>query len=178
MGETTYNVVFDLADAGYRTWSFAAFGLVFVVFGILMLRDPNLLGTKNKPRFRKVFVGCWIGFASLWTLGSFYSTFSEYRRLRNAYDRHTYQVVEGRVEDFHPLPRALHGLERFSVEGVTFEYANSLVTAGFNNTSGHGGPIREGLQVLVWYVGNQTPGCVANTIIHLEVAQAEPAGEE
>ena len=175
---TTYDVVFDLADAGYRTWWFSMPGLVFVAFGVILLRRPSLLPIKNKPRLRKVFLWCWIGFASLWTLGSFYSTFSEYRRLRNAYDQHAYQVVEGRVEDFHPLPWALHGLERFSVEGVTFEYADALVTAGFNNTSGHGGPIREGLQVLVWYVGNETPGCVGNTIIHLELAEVEPVGEE
>jgi hypothetical protein len=164
-GMNSYHVVFDLAAAGYRAWWFSAWGLLFIAFGIFALRNPKFMPVRGKPRFRKVFLIFWTCFACAWTLGSFYSTFSEYRRLQSAYDRHDYQVVEGRVEDFHPLPWALHGVESFSVKGVTFKYATGLVTAGFNHDSGHGGPIREGLQVRVWYVGN--------AIIHLEVEENE-----
>jgi len=54
-------------------------------------------------------------------------------------------------------------MERFCVSGVCFAYSDFVITSGFNNTSSHGGPIREGLPVRVTYVGDM--------IVKLEVAR-------
>ena len=73
-----------------------------------------------------------------------------------------YQVGEGRVENFVPMPVSGHAMESFSVGGVDFSYSDYSVTAGFNKTSSHGGPIRTGLPVGISYVDNE--------ILRLEVA--------
>jgi len=54
-------------------------------------------------------------------------------------------------------------MESFTVGGRRFSYSDYEVTAGFNNTASHGGPIRAGLHVRVTYWGN--------LILRLEVAR-------
>jgi hypothetical protein len=103
-----------------------------------------------------------IGFACLWSGVMFSSTFGEYVRVRSAYRRSQFKVVEGRVADFRPMPYEGHQDECFSVQSQTFCYSDYEVTAGFNNSASHGGPIRDGLPVRVSYVGN--------TIVRLEVS--------
>jgi len=64
-------------------------------------------------------------------------------------------VVEGTVSRFVPMPVTGHAMERFCVHDTCFEYSDFVITSGFNNTSSHGGPIREGLPVRVTFVGNK-----------------------
>jgi len=61
------------------------------------------------------------------------------------------------------MPYTGHQDETFTVNGVRFSYSDFGVTCGFNNSASHGGPIREGLQVRIHYVGN--------AILRLEVAR-------
>lgn len=70
-------------------------------------------------------------------------------------------MVQGYVTNFRPMPYEGHQDECFSVQSETFCYSDYGITAGFNNSASHGGPIREGLPVRVSYVGN--------TIVRLEV---------
>ena len=61
-----------------------------------------------------------------------------------------YEVIEGVVKDFHPMPYTGHDSERFVVNGVNFAYSDfNFLKGGFNNASSHGGPIREDLQVKI-----------------------------
>jgi hypothetical protein len=98
----------------------------------------------------------------LLTLVSFGSSYAEYRRLSTALASGKVEVVEGRVEDFDPMPPGGHKMERFCVRDRCFEYSDFELTNGFNNTASHGGPVRPGLLVRVThYYG---------TIVRLEVA--------
>jgi len=74
-----------------------------------------------------------------------------------------YAVVEGYVSDFVPMPHSGHSMESFVVQGHRFSYSDYVVSAGFNNTASHGGPIREGLYVRVTYTND--------VILRLEIAQ-------
>ena len=74
-------------------------------------------------------------------------------------------MVEGAVANFHPMPAAGHEDEHFTVQGVYFAYSDYSVTSGFNNTSSHGGPMREGLYVRIHYTRSVT----GETITKLEV---------
>ena len=76
---------------------------------------------------------------------------------------HGCQFLEGRVDHFHPMPYAGHDEETFDVNGVKFWYSDYIITAGFNNTASHGGPIRQGLPVRIC----QSDG----EILRLEVAR-------
>ena len=152
-----FRVVFDLPQKGFEWW-FPAFGLIFVVIGGVIV----WLGrTKNWRRSRRFVEHFMIGFACLWSGVTFSTTFREYVVLRSAYRRSQLSVVEGPVTNFRPMPYEGHQLECFSVRSQTVCYSDYVVTAGFNNSVSHGGPIREGLPVRVSYIGN--------TIVRLEV---------
>lgn len=161
---TAYRTVFDIATAGYKSWSFPAFGLIFVAIGVLLVVNRrNLPGTwSRRPRSSSAFAFFFLGFAVLWTVVSFTSTYGEYTSLSRAEKAREGKVVEGKVTNFKPMPATGHAMEKFCVSDTCFEYSDYIVTGGFNNTSSHGGPLREGLQVRVTHVGND--------IVKLEVA--------
>lgn len=124
--------------------------------------------SKNQPGSRRSFGYVMAGFACLWSAVVFSLMFREYVTLRSTYRQSHFSVVEGRVTDFRPMPPQGHQLECFSVQSHTFCYSDYVVTAGFNNSASHGGPIREELPVRVSYIGN--------TILRLEVgADAVPS---
>jgi hypothetical protein len=100
----------------------------------------------------------------VWTYLAFSSLYPSYRAIRKEYLAGNFSVVEGAVEDFHPMPFEGHQDECFTVQGVQFCYSDYMVGRGFNNTSSHGGPIRAGLPVRISHSGN--------TILELEIRSA------
>jgi hypothetical protein len=81
-------------------------------------------------------------------------------------------VVEGLVENFHPMAQAGHDMERFTVQGENFAYSDYVITGGFNNASSHGGPMKSGLPVRITYVD----GNAGRVIVKLEIGHpAEPS---
>jgi hypothetical protein len=161
----SYRVVFDVAEAGFKSWTFPAFGLIFVAVGVFMvIARKSLPGSwANRPKASAAFAFFFLGFALLWTLVSFMATYRDYSSLAAEESSGQVQVAEGRVSNFNPMPFSGHSMERFCVEAHCFEYSDYVITGGFNNTSSHGGPIRDGLPVRVTFVGN--------SIIKLEVAR-------
>jgi hypothetical protein len=160
-----YQVVFDITTAGYKSWSFPAHGLIFVALGatLIVIRKRLPGWWRRHPLTSSMFAFFFFGFAVLWTLISFVSTYHDYLSLSSTKEANRASVVEGLVTNFKPMPATGHAMEIFCVQGVCFEYSDYVITAGFNNTSSHGGPIREGLPVRVTYVGN--------SIVKLEVAK-------
>ena len=157
-----YDVVFDLTEAGYREWRFAAFGLIFVGVGIVLVIFRHYLPWWGAPRFiRRSFPFVFLGFAVFWTVVTFAGTYANYASLRTAMDEGRYEIVEGPVEQFDPRPPSGHKMESFVVGGQRFEYSDYVITPGFRKTQSRGGPIRKGVHVRVWHVGND--------IVRLEV---------
>lgn len=160
-----YHTVFDITVNGYKDWTFPAFGLIFVVAGILIWRygPTHLPGwTRASPFARGAFCSFFIGFSVLWVIGSFVSTYADYRSLRREFVEGRFKVVEGVVSEFDPETEG-HKRERFCVGGTCFEYSTWLVQAGFNRSNAAGGPIRLGLPVRVSYVNGR--------IVKLEVGK-------
>ena len=60
-------------------------------------------------------------------------------------------VVEGVVTDFHPVPPGGHALESFRVQNRTFSYSEYNYTACFNTSLAHGGPVRQGAYLRVYF---------------------------
>jgi len=160
-----YRTAFDIAVTGYKSWSFPARGLIFVALGGVLLarREHRPAWLRSLPRPGVAFGLVFLGFAVVWTCIAFLSTYGEYARLNRAIKSGDVGVVEGVVSQFTPMPATGHGMERFCVGDVCFEYSDYAVTNGFNHTSSHGGPIRQGLPVRVTYDGNK--------IVKLEVAR-------
>jgi len=145
-----YQTVFDISQKGFDWW-FPAAGLAFLAVGIFLI----WLGKKKTWTGFQRWTGYYfVAFSSLWTLAAFGTMWPEYTNLHNAYMQGQYSVVEGEVENFRPMPYDGHQDECFSVKGVTFCYSDYGPTAGFNNSTSHGGPIRAGLPVRIAYLGN------------------------
>lgn len=77
------------------------------------------------------------------------------------------KVIAGPVRDFVPMPATGHAMERFCVRTACFQYSDYVLTGGFNNTSSHGGPIKEGRSVRVTYL--EYPSWPGNVIVKLEI---------
>ena len=150
LGDTPgYMTVFDITRSGYRQWSFAAFGLIFVAIGLLMPTFIRLGLLRRSPTWmQKWFRPFFLGFAILWTSGAFAGTFIQYRRAVDALQNGETKVVEGRVANYWQVPNKS---ESFDVQGVRFQYSDGIIIPGFNHMASLGGPIREGLPVKIWY---------------------------
>jgi hypothetical protein len=162
-----YSTVFDVTNTGSVNWHFVAIGLSLIVIGIALValrsRFANWaywpLGIR---RYANRFAFVFLAGATCWTLIVFATSAGQHRSLTHAVEDRKFQIVEGRVSNFRPMPYAGHAMESFCVEGYCFEYSDYVVNGGFNNTSSHGGPIRDGVLVRISFVGNK--------IIKLEMA--------
>jgi hypothetical protein len=158
-----YKVVFDVTSAGYTTWGFALVGIILAIVGAVQIRNREHLPMKGPRMLVRVFPFVYFGFATLWTIVVVGSTLKEYLSLTSALRDGRVSIVEGVVSHFKPMPYTGHAMERFCVQDTCFAYSDFVVTSGFNNTSSHGGPIREGLRVRIAHV--------SGTIVRLEVAE-------
>jgi len=149
--------VFDVLDSGFKSWSFPAFGLIFVGIGLLLFFLPKIIEATGLPnlkfpsRGQTVFRYVFLGFAILWAVLAFLQTYSAYLRHEALARTNECRIIEGPVENFTPMPSTGHAMETFSVAGVKFSYSDYVVTDGFNNTASHGGPIRSDSYVRVCY---------------------------
>jgi hypothetical protein len=162
-----FETVFDVAQAGYKNWWFPACGLILVAVGALLVFFPRVatiiftFGLGRQPG--RGFAWTYFIFSLVWTVATFALTLGDYIAARNALISGRANVVEGVVTDFRPMPYEGHARESFVVAGKEFSYSDFGVTAGFNNTRSHGGPIDKGVYVRVTHRGN--------TILRLEIAR-------
>ena len=149
MNAAELETVFDITQQPYP-WHWPAFGLTFVVIGSVWSayswRDPSWY-----RRWRPRVFG---GFGAVWTALVFGATFAEWHAGCAAIRENRASMVEGRVENFVPMPFEGHAEERFTVRGVSFSYSDYTMGSAFKNTSSHGGPIRPNLYVRIRYRGN------------------------
>src|SRR3569623_1103764 len=141
--EEHYRVVFDFPDKGFQWW-FPCIGFAPLAVGLAHI---SIAKWKNWSFRKRVFGFFMTSFALLWLGLVFWLTGSEYLRAKSAFESRTYSVAEGPVTDFRPMPYQGHQDECFTVQSASFCYSDYTVTAGFNNSASHGGPIREGLPV-------------------------------
>ena len=170
MNPEHYKLVFSVADCGYKAWWFPAAGLGFIFGGIFVIPLINKFSWHPwSPAALGAFRIFWVGFAILWTIFVFLSTFGDYRDARSTLSGGAAGYVAGPVEHFVPMPVGGHAEESFDVDGVPFHYSDYTITAGFNNATSHGGPIYEGLPVHIWY--ENKGGYTGNEILKLEIAE-------
>jgi len=148
-----YETVFDVLDAGYRYWWFPAGGAVFVALGLAL---PRLIRAgvfrRSPPFMEKWFPRVFLSFSIIWTTIALVLSLADYLGSVAAMKNGRTQFVEGKVTDFVPMPYGGHAEESFSVQSQRFSYSDFGLTSGFNSTSSHGGPIREGLEVRIWHL--------------------------
>ncbi len=149
------------------------FPLLFVFIGIgIFLYNKNIVDKNAKSSFgiskRKfgMFFGLlFLSFTILVSTLTISSHISEYGKTIDVYKNKSYKTVQGLIENYHPIPKGGHDSERFTVQGVSFEYSDyDLTDYGYNNAASNGGAIKEGLFVRINYFHNGTK----NVILRLE----------
>jgi hypothetical protein len=154
-----YHTVFEITRSSID-WSFPIAGFVLVVLGI------GLIWLSRKYRWQQFgnkFSGYFLVlFSLIWLAATLGFPYSQYRGLEAAYRSGGYSMAEGEVKDFRPMPYEGHADECFSVNSKRFCYSDYEITAGFHHANSHGGPIKQGLPVRVFYIGD--------TIVRLDVA--------
>jgi hypothetical protein len=169
-----YQTVFETGITRCPFW-FPAFGLVFTVigFGLLKWHDGLLAVNERWPNRRwpirapsrgdlKAFGWMFLVGSCIWMLVALSTVTAECHHCM-ALRRGTARVVEGRVADFTPMPRAGHQDETFRVGEVRFAYSDYQASCGFSTSASHGGPVHEGLQVRIHYADR--------VILKLEIAR-------
>src|SRR5664279_1807936 len=144
-----YTTIFEITNKGF-TWWFALVGLLPAIPGLALWVFRKGHQESRRVRWGKYFLP---GFAIIWLSLATVPMWLEYTRLQSAYRHGSFSIVQGQVEDFHPMPPQGHSAECFSVEHQRFCYGDNIISAGFNNDSAHGGPIRAGIPVRIAYVG-------------------------
>ena len=158
-----YEVAFEISQSLLGSSSESLIGFLFIAIGVIIYKKPKLFQDNWSEKASKTFVKIWLGFSIFWTVFAFGGTFISHNYSRYIYNNDKYNVIEGIVENFDPMPWSGHKMESFTVHGVKFEYSDYRNTPGFNNATSKGGPIREGLPVKISYTGN--------TILKLEISK-------
>lgn len=158
--------VFDIHEDGLRFWWFPVAGLVFILISLYLHKVRHIIPSffwRAGPEGRTVFTVLAVGFSFIWTALAFTIYVGDYVTSVRALDLGQVTVTEGYVTYFKPGAYSGRGDEEFCVRNTCFHYAASRLTAGFNQTTAHGGPITLNLPVRVAHVGN--------TILKLEVGE-------
>ena len=130
---------------------------VFMIIFILLF--PKIWKNSWKDKYTiisykivKIFCGCAAAYIFVITLILAFSTVSSYKTTVVAYEKGEYEVVEGYVENFVPMPS--EGMdESFEINGVKFSYSDYNITFGYNNAKSHGGVIEgNGQHLKIGYV--------------------------
>jgi hypothetical protein len=155
----SYSVVFDLDRSGYPFW-----WLLLLVAAVGGLAGTVLLTFGGRHERARQIGSVFVVLVPLFALGMLVVTFSDYRSLKGDLDSGRVSVVEGPVSNYQPMKSGSRGeYESFTVKGVEFTYNGFALTSAFDKPAFFGGPIREGIQVRVTYVGD--------SIVRLEVAK-------
>lgn len=88
-----------------------------------------------------------------------------YNTCVKAYRSGDYEIVEGYVENYVPMPKGGHALESFNVGDVYFEYSENSAVCGYSQTEPYGGVIRNGQYLKIGYVYHPSYG---NIIVYIE----------
>ena len=148
-----YETVFDVTGSGYSPWYLPLPGVIILIAGALIvttrrcgvLRPSSGYWSTVVPRAALVVGPLWLIVCAL--------DYRTYRTYVSALRDGTASYVEGRISSFVPEPPEGHAAESFVVGGKRFEYSSGTITRTFNHTAASGGPIEEGLEVRIWYVG-------------------------
>jgi hypothetical protein len=146
-----YVTIFDLSQKGLD-WFPGIIGLAFVLFGLGALASRRPGASPKLKALIPVVIG------TLFGIGAMGFQISNRQHYQQVLAQGSALVVEGPIENFHPMPKQGHDTEHFTVNGVYFSYTDFSATPAFNNTSSHGGPLREGLVVRIAYTDSREFG--------------------
>jgi len=84
----------------------------------------------------------------------FFLSIIEYR---SAYKNGFYQIVEGTVSNYNPMPLRAeeNDKENFEIDGIHFSISNQSRTAEYSKTKKNSSPIQDGVYIRLYYIENK-----------------------
>ena len=166
MGNVLYEAQFQFTSS---MWLLLIIPVMFFIWPWIQNKLSTLIGRELPkivafPRTACITFGC---ITAVVVVIVFLFQGHMYFKTVGAYQRGQYEVVEGYVENFDPMPHNGHTRESFEINDVYFEYSDYNVTSGYRNTKSHGGVITgDGQYLKIGYVYyNSTYG---NIIVYIE----------
>ena len=148
------------------------FIMIFVVIFIAVfpfILKHKLNNNKNHYNYKSIksLYIAGFGFFATFSLGVLLGQIDMYNKIVKAYEQGNYQIVEGYIENFDPMPYGGHKEESFDINGVHFSYSDFSVQPGYHNAKSHGGVITgNGQHLKIGYVYyNSAEG---NIIVYIE----------
>jgi hypothetical protein len=144
MQQPDYHTVFHIGLLSFPWFFMLPFG-VMIAIGCVLARFHG------GQQLRQVVGWVFISFSLLFIIILNLSLIPDFFSARHAYLSGNSSVIEGTVEDFHPMPTLGAANESFSVNGTKFSYNVLDSTPCFHNLPPHKGPIHSGLEVRIYY---------------------------
>lgn len=140
---------------------------------LMMLIGGIIIFYRERPKgFQCVLMAIFIAVSAATSIFMVVEQVDQYNKIVVAYQQGDYLIVEGYVENFHPMPKEGHDTEEFDLNGVHFEYSDYTVQQGYHNALSHGGVITsDGQHLRIGYIimesdtGNQM---LENVIVYIE----------
>jgi hypothetical protein len=139
-------VLFDVTTKGISYGPLLA-GIVFVILDVLFKKIFPSAQRRSITLF--TCLACVVVIA----ITMFQISSLEYYKKQLAKQRCS--IIEGVVTNFRPMPYSGHSHESFVINGVRFTYSDYTITTAFKNTSSHGGPIKPGMHLRVYYTDSR-----------------------
>lgn len=154
------------------SYNFSFFLLIPLIMLLVIPFLPKLWknkydGEKTIIDYKTVKIFCSFGFAFILfiTVITVFFEISSYNKIVGAYKSGDYEIVEGFVEDFKPMPYEGHSDESFEINGVKFSYSDYSIGTGYNNAKSHGGVITgNGQHLKIGYIKELN----GNVIVYIE----------
>lgn len=141
-------VAYDISASGFDAWEFLVIGGFVVFLAILDYKFPFIPYTS--PPFAQRAMRWFVLLIVLlvFVLGAANLVYSYAGTMRAVKEGHI-EIAEGVVSKF----KAASFNERFCIHETCFSYPASYTSVGFRQLSSRGGPIRDGVNVRVYYFG-------------------------
>ncbi len=163
-----FKTLYDLTAENINFFSgFLPIAYLFLLIGISLL-----ISYKNNKEPKKLLVGLVFTFISFNFLFIFFGgQFLDIHKAKKIMDSSNFFVVEGYPENFHPMPKEGHDMERFYINGVHFAYSDYALNAtGYHNAASLGGVIKpKNYYRLTYYTLHDNID--SNRILKIEIRQ-------
>ena len=162
------NILYEAAFEFPEIWLIPIVILIVLPLFLSIIRLRMNGADQKIPRvIITVCFGCAFAFVTLISVAVGLFQVNMHKKTVVAYQEGNYQVIEGYVENFVPMPYAGRADESFEINGVKFSYCDYEMRPGYNNAKSHGGVITgNGQHLKIGYVYyDRTYG---NVIVYIE----------
>ena len=143
-----YHVVFDASRNGSELAIYALAPLGVLLAALIGWALKGSSDPKEVSKGKIFLLVAAVGF--VFSLVLLVGNYSEYYRARKALQAGDYQLIEGTVKNFVPMPLSGHSTESFDIDTKSFRYGSGRGSIVFNSEWNHG-YIHDGVQARIAY---------------------------